>query len=117
MRRFFVTIFAPNQKALVALRQLNLDIFGVKPKPRGESSAGGLLTEEGIEQARGVGCRVEVREEYIPQGQKQATKSAREVARKEVAGSADEGGKAVPPVQTMDDKAWLKEFNRRKKVQ
>lgn len=117
MRRFFVTIFAPNQKALVALRRLNLDIFGVNSKARGESSAGGLLTEEGIEQARGAGFRVEVHEEYIPQGQRQANKSAKEAALKEAAGPAAEGGQAVPPVQTMDDKTWLEEFNRRKKVQ
>ncbi|HEY0379228.1 MAG TPA: hypothetical protein VGC87_20090 [Pyrinomonadaceae bacterium] len=117
MRRFFVTIFAPDQKALVALRRLDLDLFGVTPKARGESSAGGLLTEEDIERVRGSGFRVEVHEEYIPQGQKQAKKSAGEVALKDVAGPAAEGGKAVPPVKTMDDKAWLKEFNRRKKVQ
>ncbi|HJU53351.1 MAG TPA: hypothetical protein VJ715_02225 [Pyrinomonadaceae bacterium] len=117
MRRFFVTIFVPNQKALTALRRLSLDIFGVKSKARGESSAGGLLTEENIEKVRGAGFRVEVHEEYIPQGQKQAKRSIRGAALKDVVGPAAEGGKPVPPVQTMNDKVWLKEFNRRKKVQ
>lgn len=99
-RRFFVTIFARDKSALENLQRLELDIFGLTKRPRGESSMGGLITEANIEQLRKSGYRVEVHEEYVEQARlKQA------------------GGKAEPPVPTMDDKTWLKDFNRRKKVQ
>lgn len=88
-RRFFVTIFAPDRKALATLRRLELDLFGVTPKARGESSAGGLLTEADIEQARGAGFRVEVHEEYVEQGRGRAKKSAGKATRKEAASGAD----------------------------
>lgn len=101
-RRFFVTIFAPNQSALADLQRLDLDIFGVSSRKRGKSSTGGLLTETNIEQVRKAGFRVEVHEEYIEQ------------ARRKQSGRK---GKQSPPVEIMSDKAWLKEFNRRKKVQ
>ncbi len=116
-RRFFVTIFAPNQKALVTIKRLDLDLFSIPSNKRGEASMGGLLTEADIEQVRGMGYRVEIQEEYVEQGRKQAKKSAGKTALKDVAGLPVRVGTPVPPVKTMDDKAWLKEFNRRKKVQ
>ena len=98
-RRFFVTIFASNKSALADLQRLNLDLFGLSARARGESSIGGLLTEANIEQLRKAGYRVEVHEEYIEQAR---------------LAQADRRGE--PPVPIMDDKAWLREFNRRKKV-
>ena len=105
-RRFFVTIFAPNQSALADLGRLELDLFGVSSRTQGESFTGGLLTEASIEQLRKAVYRVEVHEEYIEQ--------ARQVEIEEQAGRK---GSQSPPVEVMDDKAWLEEFNRRKKVQ
>jgi len=105
-RRFFVTIFAANQSAFEDLLRLDLDLFGVSPRKRGESSTGGLLTESNIEQVRNAGFRVEVHEEYVEQARQ--GKLAKQAGRR---------GKQSPPVEIMDDKAWLKEFNRRKKVQ
>lgn len=116
-RRFFVTIFAPDQKAFVALRRLDLDLFSLPSNKRGEASIGGLLTEADIERVRGAGYRVQIVEEYVEQGRKQAKKSAGKMAARDAAEAAGQGGTPVPPVQTMNDKAWLKEFNRRKKVQ
>jgi hypothetical protein len=101
-RRFFVTIFSRNKSALADLRRLDLDLFGVAERARGESSIGGLLTEASIEQLRKAGYRVEVHEEYVEQARKS---------------QAHRKGRQSSPVPIMDDKAWLKEFNRRKKVQ
>jgi hypothetical protein len=61
---------------------------------------GGLITDVDIEVLRRSGYRVEVREEYVEQARQKRA-----------------GGRAKSPVATMSDKAWLKEFNRRKKVQ
>lgn len=97
-RRFFVTIVAPNRSAFAALQRLNLDLFGVTARPEGESSSGGLVTETDINQLRNVGCEVKIIEEYIAQ-------------------EKQKGRKTKPPVPIMDDKAWLKEFYRRKEQQ
>jgi hypothetical protein len=99
-RRFFVTIYARDKSALENLQRLELDIFGLTKRPAGESSMGGLITEASIEELRKSGYRVEVHEEYVEQARQQPAL-----------------GKAESPVPTMDDKAWLKDFNRRKKVQ
>lgn len=100
--RFFVTIFSSKKSAFADLGRLDLDLFGGSERARGESSMGGLLTEASIEQLRKAGYRVEVHEEYFEQARK---------------GQARGKGKQSSPVPIMDDKAWLEEFNRRKKVQ
>lgn len=105
-RRFFVTIFAPRQSALAKLQRLNLDLFGISSRKRGESSLGGLLTEANIEEVRKAGFRVEVHQEYIEQARQS-----------ELAKQAGQTEEPSPPVEIMDDKAWLEEFNRRKKVE
>lgn len=102
-RHFFVTIFAPNKSAFADLQRLNLDIFG--GSSRGELAIGGLLTETNIKQVRRAGYRVEIHEEYIEQGRQAG-----------LARDAGGSSKQSPPVEIMDDKAWLKEFKRRKKV-
>ena len=94
-RRFFVTIFAPNRSALEGLSRLDLDLFGASSGEGQEVNMGGLITESNIEEVRKAGFRVEVHEEYIEQARFADKKSS--------------------GIDTMDDKAWLDEFNRRKK--
>jgi hypothetical protein len=101
-RRFFVTIFARNRSALDKLIRLDLDLFGVTPQARGESTVSGLVTEASIDELRKARFRVEVHDEYVEQARMKQTRAK---------------GKQESPVPIMDDKAWLKEFNRRKKVQ
>jgi len=100
-RRFFVTIFAPDQSALADLGKYGLDLFPASRRKRGEFSADGLLDEASIKKMRRVGYRVEVREEYIEQGRRSA-------------GQADRIEEQAPPVEVMDAREWLESFNRRK---
>jgi hypothetical protein len=93
-RRFFVTIFAPDQSALADLGKYGLDLFPASRRGRVEISVGGLLGEASIKKVRRAGYRVEVLEEYIEQARR-------------TAGHA-------PPVEVMDAREWLESFNRRK---
>lgn len=98
-RRFFVTIFAPNQSAFTDLRKYDLDLFGGSSRKRGESSIGGLLSEANIKKVRRAKYRVEVHEEYVEQARQSAAQSAQSA-----------------PVEVMDDREWLEAFYGRKKV-
>jgi hypothetical protein len=94
-QRFFVTIFGASRSALADLLKLELDLFGMSAGEEVGARIGGLLTEASIEEVRKAGFRVDVHEEYVEQ--------------------ARQTGKQVPPIETMDDKAWLEEFERRRK--
>jgi hypothetical protein len=97
-RRYFVTIFAPDKSAFKGLANLNLDIFGSPVTRRGESSIGGLLSDDNIKQVKKAGFRVEVHDEYVEQARMSGLDAA------------------AQSVQTMDDKQWLESFYSRKKV-
>jgi hypothetical protein len=94
-RRFFVTIYAPTRAALADLQKLDLDLFGASAAEGGEARIGGLLTENSIEEVRKAGFRAEVHEEYVEQ--------------------ARQAQNRIAPIEVMDDKTWLEEFQSRKK--
>lgn len=97
-RRFFVTVFAPDEAALSALGKYGLDLFPSSSRKRKKLAIDGLLGEAQIKKLERAGYRVEVRKEHVEQAQQSGLEAQ------------------SSPIPIMDDKEWLKAFKRRKRV-